>query len=780
MGLIRSIRDAFAVPPGPPPMFAPDRVRSFVTGPGVVQPGSMYWGNDGDSYAPSEYGEYVAKSSVVYAATKMRATLLASLPLKIYRGTGENRKEVTSGPIRDLLDGVNPWWSWDRLAQMTELSLCLWGKNFWVVERGGRTGTPKNLWWARPDRMRVVPDPTNYVSHFLYRPTNGSKDIRFEPNEVIWTRFPNPLDEFEGLSPLSAVRLSADTAIAAVESNRLIFSNGIQAGGFFAPKAGQTLTTDQAKQLTEQMDRRFRGVDKAHRWGVFTFDVDAKTIAMSPKDAEFLGALAWTKEDVALAFGVPLDLIGGQRTYANVEASERIVWTHTVKPEADFIASELTEQLLPMFGTTDLVAEFDYSDVAALSENADAIWTRAKDAWINGGITLNQYMEIIDQEPVTGILGDARILPRGSALIDADGNLIATASGTGDVSALGAPAKPTPQVTDGKAGDGTTTDAAGNGQAGDAGKADGKDAGAKPKGVADDGAPGGPRARRQRTVAFGSDEHRTLMARADERRSPWEARFAETTADLMRRQRQSILKQLRDTERGHHRLATKDLLESILSLPRWIREFRTAIRPVIAGAVDDVGRQSLDDLGLGISFDLADPNVKVAMERQAQRFANEVNATTWDRLRSSLADGLDAGEGIDELAKRVEAVMGDRVAGSAETIARTEALTAASTGTIESWRQSGVVAGKTWLSTLDDRTREAHAEAHGQTVGIDEDFEVGGDTGPGPGMMGSPENDCSCRCSMTAVLDTEMPKRSRNGNGRVKLIDLAKVVGVMG
>lgn len=775
MGLIARIQTALRTANPNFPILAPDGARSFLTGAGAVDPSAMYWGNESETYAPAEYGDYVQSSSVVYAATKMRATLLASLPLKVYRGTGEQRKEIDSGPIRDLLDGVNPWWSWDRLAQMTELSLCLWGKNFYFVNRGGRSGTPRELWWARPDRVRVVPDATNYVSHFLYRPTNGSKDIRFETNETIWIRTPNPLDEFEGLSPISSIRLSADTATAAVKSNRAIFSNGIQAGGFFAPKAGQTLTETQAKELTEQMNRRFKGVDKAHRWGVFTFDVDAKTIAMSPKDAEFLGALNWTKEDIALAFGVPLDLIGGQRTYANVDASERIVWTHTIKPEADFIAAELTEQLLPMFGTTDLVAEFDYSEVAALSENSDAIWTRAKDAWLSGGLTLNQYMEIIEQEPVKGILGESRVLPRGSALIDKDGNLIATASGKGDVSALGAgvvdatgvggvPAKP---AKDGKAPtvDANASQDAQKGQDG----AQGGTGGQQP-----------PRSRTARAIVYGSQEHERLMARADGQREPWDQRFGQVTADLMRRQRQSILKQLRDTERlsvsGGQRLSAAGLLESILSFPRWIREFRVAIRSVIAGAVEDAGTQAMNDFGVGIGFDLGDPNVVKAMERQAQRFASEVNSTTWANLRESLAKGLDAGEGIDALAKRVTEVMGDRIASSGETIARTESLRSATIGSIESARQSQVVTEKEWLSASDDRVRDSHAEAHGQRVGLDEDFHVGGATGPGPGELSDPAEVCNCRCSL--IFHTDAKPRSRNGHVPLALAELARVVGV--
>lgn len=96
--------------------------------------------------------------------------------------------------------------------------------------------------------------------------------------------------------------------------------------------------------------------------------------------------------------------------------------------------------------------------------------------------------------------------------------------------------------------------------------------------------------------------------------------------------------------------------------------------------------------------------------------------------------------------------MGDRIKSTAENIARTEAIGAANGGTLEAWIKSGVVARKTWLASLDDRTRDSHREAHGQTVDLDEDFEVGGGHGPAPGQIGIAEEDIQCRCTMAAVV----------------------------
>lgn len=60
---------------------------------------------------------------------------------------------------------------------------------------------------------------------------------------------------------------------------------------------------------------------------------------------------------------------------------------------------------------------------------------------------------------------------------------------------------------------------------------------------------------------------------------------------------------------------------------------------------------------------------------------------------------------------------------------------------------------KQWIATMDSRTRASHLAAHGQTVGVDDDFEVDGEALGYPGdPKGSASNVISCRCRMVTVL----------------------------
>ena len=665
-------------------------IRAFVLGSAVVEPADMAWGHDPSEFAPAALGDYIGTSNGVYSCATLRASLLSSVPLRVYRVRGNGDKQtVTSGPLVSLLSKINPYWTFQRLIEMTELSLCLWGSAYWFLERG-QSGkmTPSEIWWGRPDRVRVVPHPRDYVSGFLYDSPHGGQ-LAFAPSEVIWLRYPNPVDEYAGLSPLMASQVSVDYATTAMTSNRNLFRNGIQMGGAIFPKSGYEFTPEQARDIETTLARRFQGIDRAHRWAVFRAELAMQPLGMSPRDAEFVSGLRLALEDIARAYRVPMDLIGGQRTYENVNAAMTAIWTNCIRPETRFISSELTEQLLPMFGSAADLVEFDLSQVEPLQEAQGAVWQREREQIEVGVLTRNEWR---------ASHGEAT-LPWGDA--------------------WWAPAGLTPVVA--------------------------------PAASSAAQSPRQAESAHQR-MDYGGAAHLARFARFAAVSDPLETRFATEVNGLFARQRASILAHV---GRGTRQLDPANPFD----LARWVREFRQAVRVILRDVVAAGGQMGLDDLlpsvDIPLNFNLSAPAVIQFLEERAQRFATQVNETTWQALKASLAEGIQAGETIEELAQRVDSVMTQRRS-TTETIARTEVIGALNGGSLEMWRQSGVVAKKQWLAALDDRLRDTHRAAHGQAVGIDQNFAVGDGHGPHPGAIGIAAEDINCRCSMVPILDTEI------------------------
>lgn len=391
--------------------------RDWSVGKGALVGGDETWGHDQSVYSPEEYGNYLATNNDVYTVVSLRARMMSSLRLRFYRGDESDKIELASSPAANLFRFVNPFWTQPRLARMDEMSMGTWGQSMWAVEREG--GKPRELWWMKPSRVTPVADESKYIKGFWYESVTGGR-IWFDAHEVIWFRYPNPLDEFSPLSPLAAARLAADTSQAMTQSNNKLFSQGMQAAGIIVPSTDKlTFTNEQADDLELQLKRKLTGSKNAHKWAVLRYEAAFKQLSITPKDAEYVAGLNMSRKQVFGAYGIPSALVGDMDNATIVRELQRAAWELALIPDADFRAAEVREQYLPMFRGGPDHCEYDYSKVAALQEAASESWTREAQAIDRGAITINEWRKGKGMPPVEW--GDKPYMPVNKGPIDANG-----------------------------------------------------------------------------------------------------------------------------------------------------------------------------------------------------------------------------------------------------------------------------------------------------------------------------------------------------------------------
>jgi hypothetical protein len=136
------------------------------------------------------------------------------------------------------------------------------------------------------------------------------------------------------------------------------------------------------------------------------------------------------------------------------------------------------------------------------------------------------------------------------------------------------------------------------------------------------------------------------------------------------------------------------------------------------------------------------------LTRQTIDTVNSVDDTTVSIVKNIVRNGLANSLTMEQIAAAIEdATDFDNVLPRATAIARTEMHAAMNFAQLTAAKDTGLKLVKVWTSSLDDRTREAHAEADGQTVDIDDDFDVDGEAVSRPGE-GDPENSINCRCCL--------------------------------
>ena len=152
---------------------------------------------------------------------------------------------------------------------------------------------------------------------------------------------------------------------------------------------------------------------------------------------------------------------------------------------------------------------------------------------------------------------------------------------------------------------------------------------------------------------------------------------------------------------------------------KWLREFAEAEAKFITKLIKQEGQKAIDlalklsrksyykaeEIPITIAFDVYNPEVTEELLKQTTRFPAGVVGTSEEIIRREIANGLELGESIDKLRKRVTERLGPTyIKNRAEMIARSETIYASNAGSELGYMQSGVVEGKKWLTALDERT----------------------------------------------------------------------------
>jgi HK97 family phage portal protein len=260
----------------------------------------------------------------------------------------------------------------DLIERLTQ-HLNLGGNGVWHMVM--RDGMPVELWPLMPDRVRPVPAPRKYISHYEYDLGDGVGVKKLKGNEIIHFQFADPANPYWGMSPLQAVARVVDTDVEAVTWNKVSLQNRAVPDGVFMINAPNA-THQQWVEARDQVRRRY--LEKGREPWVL-FNVDYKQMSLSPVEMDFLNSRKYSREEIAGVFGVLPILIGAMdgTTYNNIHVAKRIFWEDTIIPYLDDIRDSLRLTLLPYFDPTandnsvpdEFRIQYDLSNIAALQDN---------------------------------------------------------------------------------------------------------------------------------------------------------------------------------------------------------------------------------------------------------------------------------------------------------------------------------------------------------------------------------------------------------------------------
>lgn len=352
----------------------------------MVMPGQPVW-MDRD-YSQFAFEAYV-KNVVAHRAINMVAMAAASIPFDlIATGPKGGRREIKSHPLITLIKQPNPLQATGEFFQAL-YQYRLIGGNAFVQAVGPKDVAPKELHLLRPDRIAVIAGKGAMPAGYRY--TVGEQNIDFTvdritgKSRILHVKNFHPLNDWYGLSPVEAAAYSIDQHNQSGAWNQALLQNGARPSGALVVrmengKSG-SLSEDQYNRIKLQIDEQFSGSNNAGRPLLLEGGLDWKEMSLTPKDMDFVEAKHSSARDIALAFGVPPQLLGipGDNTYSNLQEARLALWEQTVIPLMTCTINAFNNWLLPMFDNNlELVPDTD--GITALAVRNQVIWDRVEKA----------------------------------------------------------------------------------------------------------------------------------------------------------------------------------------------------------------------------------------------------------------------------------------------------------------------------------------------------------------------------------------------------------------
>ena len=375
--------------------------------------GVVWSDKDYENFAKETY----LKNVIAFRCIDLIAKSVSSVPWSVFRDIGyREREEVFDHPMRSILKRANPDQSFNALMQAQTAYLVMNGNCYFErvgATTGPRGNVPKELFPHRPDRMKILVNPsTGAITGYEYS-MGGAKTAKWVRDQIsgrcdiLHIKNFHPTNDFYGAGNTEPTAREIDTANEMTSWNKGLLQNEARPGMVFSVKG--FLTDQQAQRLKTQLKEHAEGGRNAGKTLILEGEggVDAKPYAWSPAELDYIEGGRELARRIAYGYGVPPQMVGiaHESTYSNYQEARLSFWEETIFYYLQFFKAELNYWLFP--DEEKVFLDYLPDDVPALAVKRDALWKRANES---NFITINQKLEMVDL-PAIGPEGDVVLVP---------------------------------------------------------------------------------------------------------------------------------------------------------------------------------------------------------------------------------------------------------------------------------------------------------------------------------------------------------------------------------
>ncbi len=314
---------------------------------------------------------YKANPSL-YTAVNWIAKRAAMTPVKLFDCSGEEKEEITSHEILDLLERPNPIQGKQEFFENFLGFKLISGESFMYGAKptaGKNKGVPKELWVLAPAAMQVKFDQWGIPKEYKV----GRSGQILAAEDVLYVKYWNP-DGERGMSPIEAgiavLQQSNDGYLA---SAKLLQNLGAQ-GVLSLEDEDVEFTQKQADEMEQKYVEKYGGPLNHGRIMIASGKWSWQQIGLRASDLELLDSQNMAMRDICNLYNLNSQLFNDpdNKTYNNVKEARKSGLTDAVIPELKLLEGELNRWLVDFYSKRDgreYKIEFDTSIFPELKED---------------------------------------------------------------------------------------------------------------------------------------------------------------------------------------------------------------------------------------------------------------------------------------------------------------------------------------------------------------------------------------------------------------------------
>ena len=284
--------------------------------------------------------ESAMRLSAVFGAVRVISETIASLPWMVKQDLEGSTRNASAHPINQLIHSPNGMMTDFNFRESCQAHLCLHGNAYIAIKRN-EAGQPVSLIPVHPDRVKVKV----YKDEKFYTIDDGKET--FDDTEMIHI-VGLSFDGIVGKSVIEAARESIGLGLAADQFGGAFFGNGANVNTVLTHPG--RLSDEAYKRLMASWQRRYAGLDNAHKTAILEEGMNLQKVSISPSESQFLETRQFGVVDIARFFRIPLAYLGSlenSSTRANIEEQGIQFQRNTILPWVKRWEAEFNRKLFP-------------------------------------------------------------------------------------------------------------------------------------------------------------------------------------------------------------------------------------------------------------------------------------------------------------------------------------------------------------------------------------------------------------------------------------------------